>query len=82
MSYILHLAKERFKFSCTHFTIFDATTAERMHGHNYRVFVDVEFEADVIENGLLVDFNIIKPHISELCDALDERILVPQNSKF
>lgn len=39
----LHLYKQNFKFSAAHFLIFDAQNAEKLHGHNYQVKVDIDF---------------------------------------
>ena len=69
------LAKEHFKFSAAHFLIFPDGSAERLHGHNYRVFV--ELEAALSEHGLVLEFKAIKRVVRELIDRLDERFLVP-----
>lgn len=74
-SWGIDVSKEYLKFSAAHFLIFPDGSAERLHGHNYRVFVDVE--ADLTEHGLVIDFKMIKPIIRELVDRLDEHWLVP-----
>ena len=71
----IDLAKEVFRFSAAHFLIFPDGEAERLHGHNYRVFVSVECELS--EFGLVIDFNQIKPLVKTLVDELDEHWLVP-----
>jgi len=71
----IDLAKENFKFSAAHFLIFPDGTAERLHGHNYRVFVEIE--ARLSAHGLVLDFTQVKPVVRELCDELDEHWLVP-----
>lgn len=38
----LQLAKQNFKFSAAHFLIFNDHDAEKLHGHNYQVQVDIE----------------------------------------
>jgi len=74
-SWGIDIAKEYHKFSAAHFLIFPDGTAERLHGHNYRVYVHVG--ADLGEQGLVIDFTMIKPVIRELVDRLDEHWLVP-----
>jgi 6-pyruvoyltetrahydropterin/6-carboxytetrahydropterin synthase len=69
------LAKEAFKFSAAHFLIFPDGSSERLHGHNYRV--QVEIEAALTRHGLVLDFKQVKPVVRELCDELDEHWLVP-----
>ena len=71
----IELAKEYFKFSAAHFLIFPDGTSERLHGHNYRV--RVEIEASLTRHGLVLDFKMVKPVIRELLDSLDEHWLVP-----
>lgn len=69
------VAKEDFKFSAAHFLIFPDGTAERLHGHNYRVFV--ELRAGLSEHGLVIDFKMIKPIVREILGRLDEHWIVP-----
>ncbi len=71
----IELAKEYHKFSSAHFLIFPDGSAERLHGHNYRVFVEVD--AALSQFGLVVDFKMIKPIVRELVDELDEHWLLP-----
>ena len=71
----IELEKEYFKFSAAHFLIFPDGSAERLHGHNYRVFVAVE--AALSRHGLVMDFKRVKPVIRALLDELDEHWLVP-----
>ena len=71
----IDLAKEYLKFSAAHFLIFPDGSSERLHGHNYRVYVDLEAGLD--EHGLVIDFIRIKPVVRELCDWLDEHWLLP-----
>lgn len=82
MAYSLYLKKENFKFSSSHFTIFDANHAEALHGHNYRVGVRIIF-ADVKKDiEMKYDFNLLKKMILELCNALDEKVLIPEKSPY
>ena len=71
----ISLAKEYFKFSAAHFLIFPDGSSERLHGHNYRV--QVEIEARLSRHGLVLDFKQVKPVVRELCDELDEHWLIP-----
>jgi len=80
--YSIHLAKELFKFSCSHFTIFSSEQAERLHGHNYQVKVSIAVSETDPKLGLAFDFNLVKPMIRKLCDSMDERILIPERSPY
>ncbi len=80
--YGIHLAKEPFKFSVSHFTIFSPEHAERLHGHNYQVSVSISVVEVDAKIGLAFDFNLVKPMIRKICDAMDERILIPERSPY
>jgi 6-pyruvoyltetrahydropterin/6-carboxytetrahydropterin synthase len=72
----IRLAKEDFKFSAAHFTLFPDGRAELLHGHNYRVRLELAGRR-LSEVGLLFDVSVIKRAIRERCAALDERTLIP-----
>ncbi len=74
-SWGIDLAKEYFEFSAAHFLIFPDGSSERLHGHNYRVFVEVE--GTLTRHGLVMDFRRVKPVVRELADYLDEHWLLP-----
>jgi 6-pyruvoyltetrahydropterin/6-carboxytetrahydropterin synthase len=71
----IDIYKEYFHFSAAHFLIFPDGRSERLHGHNYRI--TVEIEGELSEHGLVLDFKRVKPVVRELCRELDERWLVP-----
>lgn len=72
----IRLAKETFKFSAAHFTLFSAKEAERMHGHNYQARVDIELSG-LDGHGMGFEFNSLKPIIKAAVDLWDERVLLP-----
>ena len=77
--YTLVLAKEDFKFSTAHFTLFGPEEAEWLHGHNYNVRVELTGET-LDEEGLLADIAEIKKVIRRLCEDLDSKTLFPSDS--
>jgi 6-pyruvoyltetrahydropterin/6-carboxytetrahydropterin synthase len=72
----IRLGKEDFKFSAAHFTLFPDGRAELLHGHNYRVRLELAGAA-LSEIGLLFDVTVVKRRIRERCAALDEHTLIP-----
>lgn len=76
----LHLAKQNFKFSAAHFLIFDEKHAERLHGHNYQVRVDIKApsEEELHQDGYFLDFNVFKKFIKSRLDQWDEIVLLPE----
>jgi len=77
----IELNKEKFKFSAGHFTIFSATERERLHGHNFRVFVSMTLPVDGT-TGISLDYGVLNKKIMQLCDQLDEYFLLPQKSPY
>jgi 6-pyruvoyltetrahydropterin/6-carboxytetrahydropterin synthase len=77
--FAIRLAKEDFKFSSAHFTLFADAPAELLHGHNYRVEVELEGER-LDEAGLLLDISAVKRRVRERCARLDERTLLPEKN--
>lgn len=74
----IQIAKDYLGFSAAHFTIFSATERERLHGHSFRL--QVEVTAPVDDNGLTFDYVPLKRDLKALCDELDERLLLPERS--
>lgn len=77
----IYIQKESYKFSATHFTVFSATAAERLHGHNYAIGVECEL-AELNDLGMGFEFNTLKPHIKMLADIWDEHILIAGKNPF
>lgn len=78
--YRIVLAKEDFKFSAAHFTLFANGRAELLHGHNYRVQVELS-GSELDEEGLLVDIESFKKRLRAICAKLDSRTLLPGESQ-
>lgn len=75
---VIEITKEALHFAAAHFTLFSATERENLHGHNF--YVALEIEAEVGEDGLAFDYNIVKTALKTLCDGLDEHTLLPERS--
>jgi 6-pyruvoyltetrahydropterin/6-carboxytetrahydropterin synthase len=67
--------KQYFNFGSAHFLIFGDGSREELHGHNYKV--EVEVEGETIAGDLVLDFILFKPIIKSICDSLDHRTLLP-----
>lgn len=80
-TFAIRLAKQDFKFSVAHFTIFGPGRAEPLHGHNYRLALEVEGDG-VDELGLLADCDRLKRAARAACAALDDRVLLPGESPY
>lgn len=74
----IEIHKQYLHFSVAHFTIFSATSRERLHGHNFRIAVSITGEVD--DNGLCFDYAIYKKILQELCERYDEYTLIAKDS--
>ncbi|HVV67711.1 MAG TPA: 6-carboxytetrahydropterin synthase [Patescibacteria group bacterium] len=75
---IVKLKSPKMKFSAGHFTIFSNESRENLHGHNFTVQCSIETLIE--ENGMALDYNIYKHIIIDICNQLDEIILLPEKS--
>jgi 6-pyruvoyltetrahydropterin/6-carboxytetrahydropterin synthase len=76
----IEISKEYLHFAAAHFTLFSATKRENLHGHNFQVTLDAD--APMQDDGLTFDYNILKKAVKQLCDDLDEQVLMPTRSPY
>jgi len=73
----VHVAKDYLKFSAAHFIAYHGFR-EALHGHNYRVSVNVT--GSLGSTGYVVDFGVVKRLARGICQRLDEKLLLPAAS--
>jgi 6-pyruvoyltetrahydropterin/6-carboxytetrahydropterin synthase len=78
--YRIVVAKEDCKFSAAHFTLFPNGGAELLHGHNYRVEVELS-GGGLDDEGLLLDLESFKKILRGRCARLDSFTLLPAESR-
>lgn len=76
----IELAKQALNFSIGHFTILSATERENLHGHNYQLMCEVT--APLSDDGLVFDYGILKGLLKQLCDEIDEQVILPDRSPY
>ena len=76
----IEMAKENMQFTAGHVTIFSATERERMHGHQYSVYIALT--AIIKHNGMAFDYRYYKKKVAALCEILNQRFLMPQYSPY
>jgi len=76
-SFKVHVEKDYLKFNAAHF-IAHRDSREALHGHNYRVSVEVEGDLDA--QGYVLDFGVVKRVARRVCQRLDEKTLFPAHS--
>ena len=76
----IEISKEALNFSIGHFTIFSRTDRENLHGHNFNL--QCQATAPLNDEGLLFDYAILKKLLKQLCDELDEQVILPMHSPY
>ena len=72
--YSIRVSKDYFLFCCAHFITYNGDDCERLHGHNYRVAVEVEGPLD--PNHYVFDFVALKRRTQSIVDELDHHMLL------
>jgi 6-pyruvoyltetrahydropterin/6-carboxytetrahydropterin synthase len=78
--YQVRVTKDYLVFSSGHFITYLGDQCERVHGHNYRVAVEVEDGLD--ENHYVIDFIALRDWTKAIVDELDHRMLLPTRSSL
>lgn len=78
--FTVRVTKDYLVFCSGHFITYYGNECERLHGHNYRVAVEVEAPLD--ENYYVFDFIALKNTMRTLVDELDHFMMVPTKSKL
>ncbi|MCS6978152.1 MAG: 6-pyruvoyl tetrahydropterin synthase family protein [Gemmatales bacterium] len=73
--FTVRIVKEQLVFCSGHFISYEGDKCERLHGHNYRVGVEVTGPLD--ENRYVFDFIALKRLTRALVEELDHRMLLP-----
>jgi 6-pyruvoyltetrahydropterin/6-carboxytetrahydropterin synthase len=72
--YSVRVTKDYLVFCCAHFITYERDDCERLHGHNYRVAVEVDGTLD--ENHYVFDFIALKNLTRSIVNELDHNMLV------
>lgn len=75
LSYAVRLEKQAFTFCAGHFITYAGDTCEPLHGHNYRVAVELTGPLD--GNAYVVDFIATRDALAQITASLDHRMLLP-----
>lgn len=73
--FTVRIEKDYLVFSAGHFITYHQNVCERLHGHNYRVAVEVDGPLDA--NHYVIDFVWLRDRMKSLVDQLDHRMLLP-----
>lgn len=79
-TYNVRVTKDELVFSAGHFITFDGEHCERIHGHNWRVAVEVADDLD--RNSYVFDFIALRDLTRAIVAELDHRMLLPTESRL
>lgn len=71
----VRVTKDHLVFCSGHFISYEGDKCERLHGHNYRVAIEVSGPLD--DNRYVFDFIALKHFTKTITDELDHRMLLP-----
>ncbi|MDB5387411.1 MAG: hypothetical protein JWM11_3057 [Planctomycetaceae bacterium] len=71
----VRVTKDHLVFSAAHFITFNGNICERLHGHNWRVAVEVTGPLD--ENQYVFDFIALRDNLQSIVLELDHHMLLP-----
>lgn len=71
----VRVTKDHLVFSAAHFITFNGDVCERLHGHNWRVAVELTGSLD--ENSYVFDFVALRDALQNIVLRLDHRVLLP-----
>jgi len=76
----LHVVTDPDRLYFAHMTVYPNGRKERLHGHNFRVFLDL----DLIDGSFarMVDLDIARDALDAICTAWKERLLLPAGNRF
>ena len=73
----MHILTTEASFDAAHFLTNYEGKCKNIHGHRWRVIASISGE---LNNGMVIDFGILKNDLKELCDYFDHSFIVEKNS--
>ncbi len=78
--YFVRVTKDYLVFASAHFISYGPDDCEPLHGHNYRIALEVEGPLD--DQHLVFDFVALKRMGREIVNELDHHVLLPTEHPF
>lgn len=73
----MYIVSSESAFDAAHFLTNYEGKCKNIHGHRWRIVAEVKGE---LNNGMLIDFGILKKDLKDLCDYFDHSFIVEKNS--
>lgn len=76
----LHVVTDPDRLYCAHMTVYPSGRKERLHGHNFRVFLAIDLAEGTFAS--MIDLDIARDALDALCREWKERLLLPARNPF
>lgn len=76
----LHVVTDPDRLYCGHMTVYPGGKKERLHGHNFRVFLDLELSDGSF--AAMIDLDIARHALDALCAEWRERLLLAVKNPY
>jgi 6-pyruvoyltetrahydropterin/6-carboxytetrahydropterin synthase len=76
----LHVVTDPDRLYCGHMTVYPGGRKERLHGHNFRIFLDVDLADGSMAR--MVDLDVFRRALDAICAAWKERLLVAEHNPY
>jgi len=75
----LKIGIEDFEIDSAHYTQGITEKCSNVHGHTFKIDVEVEGEKNQEKNGMVIDFGTLKNAIEEVLERWDHKFIVPED---
>ena len=76
----LHVQTHPDQLYCGHMTVYPGGKKERLHGHNFQVFVELELSDGSF--AAMIDLDIARHALDAICAEWKERLLLPAKNPY
>jgi 6-pyruvoyltetrahydropterin/6-carboxytetrahydropterin synthase len=76
----LHVVTDPDRLYCGHMTVYPGGRKERLHGHNFRIFVDIDLADGSF--AAMFDLDLARHALDAICARWKERLLLPAKNPY
>ena len=76
----LHVVTDPDRLYCGHMTVYPNGRKERLHGHNFRIFLDLDLADGTFAR--MIDLDVARHALDAICKEWKERLLLPRDNRF
>jgi 6-pyruvoyltetrahydropterin/6-carboxytetrahydropterin synthase len=76
----LHVVTDPDRLYCGHMTVYPDGRKERLHGHNFRIFLAIDLRDGSFT--AMIDLDVARAALEAICREWKERLLLPAESRF